>query len=299
MIPASHSAACHLPSTWPDGDVQALILDEALAYTAIRQGGHQGDWQLQWLFDYAPDPANLTARLNDIATQLGFTLPALDWSIDIIKQDTDWLAESYRAPPPLTVGPFFIHGSHHTGTSPEGLLALQIEAATAFGSGEHGTTKGCLQAMLDLKGAGICPWNVLDMGTGSGILALAAWKLWKTPILATDIDAESIRVTRRHADENGVKVGQGALRLQAGDGFAAPLVNEKAPYELIIANILAGPVIDFAQDLVKVLDDPGYVILSGMLQDQAEDVLSAYTPHGLKLRDRYDIGDWSTLALGR
>ena len=89
------------------------------------------------------------------------------------------------------------------------------------------------------------------------------------------------------------------MRLQAGDGFAAPLVNEKALHELINANILAGPVINFAQDLVKVLDDPGYVILSGMLQDQAEDVLSAYTPHGLKLRDRYDIGDWSTLALGR
>ncbi len=297
-----------LPAHVQDDHSASLVLglaDVSLAQSAMRQGNHTSDWVLEWITDDKPAPATLEPILREHADTLGITLPVnLDWTIAAIDTTTDWLAETYRAFPPFSVGPFFIYGSHYADNPdwdgvPHEQMGLQIDAATAFGSGEHGTTKGCLQAMLDLKGMGVCPWNILDMGTGSGILAIAAWKLWKTPILATDIDAESVRVTEHHAGLNGVKLGGSGLSTQAGDGFSAPLVNKKAPYELIIANILAGPVIAFAAELAAVTDTPGYVILSGMLVEQAADVLAAYDIQGFALQERYDVGEWSSLLLRR
>lgn len=272
---------------------------EPVAHSALRQGSHLGPWNVTWIFDdHAPlTEKSLAARLESAAEILAIDTGAITCEITPINPDTNWLEESYRAFPPFSVGPFFIYGSHYDQSPPEGQIALQIDAATAFGSGEHGTTKGCLQAMLDLKAAGICPWNVLDMGTGSGILAIAAWKLWKTPIAAIDIDPESIAVTQRHGQSNGVKIGGSALSLEAGDGFNTDLCQKKKPYELVIANILAGPLIDMSKDLAAVMDENSYVILSGMLNEQAEDVLAAYKTQGLKQFKRYDIGDWTTLVL--
>lgn len=244
-----------------------------------------------------PSVADLEATLRTMAE---CDLPDnLDWDVHVIDDNTDWLTQSYQAFPAFSVGPFFIYGSHHEGGVPGGQMGLQIDAATAFGSGEHGTTKGCLLAMLDLKGMGVCPWNILDMGTGSGILAIAAWKLWKTPILAVDIDAESVRVSEHHADLNGVKLGGSGLSCQVGDGFSVPLVDTKAPYELVIANILAGPVIDFAAQLEAATDKPGYALISGMLLEQTADVLAAYEAQGFALQQRYDVGEWSSLLLSK
>lgn len=295
-----YRAFINLPADFKDIDVAALPeCIDALAQVAMREGTHTGPWKIEWIFEKEPDTADLTARLVLQSESHGFALPALDWTVETIDTDTDWLQMTYRAFPPFAVGPFFIYGSHYEEGVPEGLIPLQIDAATAFGSGEHGTTKGCIQAMLDLKGQGICPWNVLDVGTGSGILALAAWKLWKTPILATDIDEEAVRVAAVHADVNGVSIGGSALSLAAGDGFNIPDLQRKKPYELVIANILAGPLIEMAADLTAVLDKPGYVILSGMLVTQATEVLAAYEACGLKMRERYDIGEWATLVLQR
>ena len=151
--------------------------------------------------------------------------------------------------------------------------------------------------MLDLKDSGICPWNVLDMGTGSGILAIAAWKLWKTPVLAIDNDQEAVRVACHHRDINHVPEDQTGMVCEAGDGFAAKPVQDKKPFDLIIANILAGPLKDMAGDLKTVNDENGYVILSGILNTQAEEVLSVYKNHGFKLVKIYEHGDWSTLVL--
>ncbi len=273
--------------------------DISSAHVALREGSHTGDWKVEWILSENPNKSDLTARLAVQASIYGLEVPHFTWDISKIDTDTDWLAASYRQFPPFSVGPFFIHGSHYEENIPAGQMALRIDAATAFGSGEHGTTKGCLQAMLDLKGRGQCPWNVLDMGTGSGILAIAAWKLWKTPILAIDNDPECIRVTEHHCDLNGVKIGGSAISTQTGDGFSAPLVAKKAPFDLIIANILAAPLIDMAEDLAEVSDEKGYVILSGMLGEQAQNVLAAYEPLGFTLKDHYDIGEWSTLCLHR
>ncbi len=276
------------------------FIDIALSSSAARADRkHKGLWTLEWLMDDKPNINDLIARLSlQIAAHDIDDIEVLGEHIEIIKTpDINWLEKTYKEFKPFSIGPFFIHGSHYDGEVPQGQIGLQVDAATAFGSGEHETTNGCMQAMLDLKGKGACPWNILDMGTGSGILAIAAWKLWKSPVLGIDNDAESIVVTKRHAQMNGVNLGKTSLTCECGDGFNTPSVDRQKPYELILANILAGPVIEMASTLCSVLDDNGYAVLSGMLIEQADLVASAYEGEGLTLRKRYDIGEWSTLVM--
>lgn len=276
------------------------MVDVALSCSAIREDRkHTRPWILEWLFDEQPDMSDMIAKLSLQAAI--HNIQDIDFHADMMEiEETpqeNWLEKVYEEFKPFSIGPFFIYGSHYEDSVPDAQIGLQIDAATAFGSGEHETTKGCMQAMLDLKGKGACPWNILDMGTGSGILALAAWKLWNSPILAVDNSAESIVVTRRHAEMNNVELAQSALTCECGDGFKTPSVSKQKPYELILANILAGPVIEMAPELVRVLDENGYCVLSGMLTEQADLVASAYEGEGLTLKQRYDIGEWSTLVL--
>jgi len=279
------------------------MLNDALGDTA--GGGislhknERNDWTLEWFFKQKPGEDDLTARIN-ILTQMNnledLGITAKNWEISEVPEK-NWLEESYKQLQRFSIGPFFIYGAHYEDDNPEGQIGLQIESATAFGSGGHGTTKTCLLAMSGLKEEGLCPWNVLDMGTGSGILAIAAWKLWKTPILAVDIDEEAVKVANRHRKANDVKEGSASLTCIQGDGFQAPIVQERKPYDLITANILAGPLQDMATDLTAVLDEKGHVILSGMLTGKADNVLKTYEALGLKLKQRYDLDEWSTLVL--
>ena len=222
------------------------------------------------------------------------------WTFGEMAGDLDWLAASYKQFPAFSVGPFFIYGSHHSpedSAAPDDAIGLQIDAATAFGSGEHGTTKGCLLAILDLDADGVCPWNVLDMGAGSGILGIAAWKIWKTPVLSVDNDEEAVRVACRHRELNHVPSGAAGMICKAGDGFATVTVQDKKPFDLVIANILAVTLKEMVADLVAVCDKNAHVILSGILIRQAQEVLDVYVPYGFTLVRRYDIGDWATLVL--
>jgi ribosomal protein L11 methyltransferase len=272
----------------------------SLSASAQRTGRHDSDpWILAWQFEDRPDPADLAARLElHMAVHNIPGLPFEGGRFSIEKTpDINWLEKVYQDFPAFTVGPFFIHGSHHKEEIPEGLTGLLVDAATAFGSGEHETTRTCLEALIDLKESGLCPWNILDMGTGSGILAIAAWLLWKSPVLAVDNDEECVRMTKIHVQANKIPEGRTALLCAHGDGFKTPEVNQQKPYELIIANILAGPVIEMAPSLVRVLDDNGYAILSGMLREQADLVASAYEGEGMMLHHRYDLGDWTTLVM--
>ena len=276
------------------------LVDVALSSSALREDRkHTRPWILEWLVEDKMSKSDVASRL--LVHIAAHNVSGVDVDVEQIEvnetPDENWLEKSYQEFKPFSIGPFFIYGSHFEGDVPHGQIGLQVDAATAFGSGEHETTKGCMLAMLDLKGKGACPWNILDMGTGSGILALAAWKLWKSPILAVDNDPESVVVTERHAEMNGVSLSKSALSTDCGDGFKTPSVSKKKPYELILANILAGPVIEMAPELVRVLDDNGYCVLSGMLVEQADLVASAYEGEGLTLRQRYDIGEWTTLVM--
>jgi ribosomal protein L11 methyltransferase len=270
----------------------------ALSHAAVRDGTKR-IWQLSWFFDTPPDLTLLSDSINTTLQTLS-KKPRItedDWTHTDIADDTDWLRAVYAQNPPVRVDPFFIYGSHNDGKIPNDLIALNIDAITAFGSGDHGTTRGCLAAMAKLKDDGVCPWNVLDMGTGSGILAIAAWKLWKTPVLGVDIEAEAITVCHRHAAQNKIDVAPQDLTFMHGDGFQTPLVQDKKPFDLIIANILAGPLKDMARDMYAVCDDLGYIILSGILNEQTADVLDIYTAAGFIPRAHDEIGEWSTIVM--
>jgi ribosomal protein L11 methyltransferase len=207
-------------------------------------------------------------------------------------EQKDWLRHVHENFPPVTAGRFFIYGSHYEGAPPSGLVPLKIDAATAFGSGEHETTKGCLLALEKLSLSHAFE-NGLDMGCGSGILAIAMTKLWpRVKVAAVDIDPESIAVTKRHAGMNGA-----ALETQAGDGYRAPLAVSRAPYDIVVANILAGPLIEMAPEVSRALKPGGFCVLSGLLRRQAADVAAAHEKQGFTLEDRLEMGEWQALVL--
>jgi ribosomal protein L11 methyltransferase len=223
--------------------------------TKNRNPSDGDDWALELNTPFLPDLKTLAAEILE-ATGAVFTLRAEAVA------DVDWLQQVHRDFPPIALGRFFVYGSHYVGAMPKNKIALNIDAATAFGSGEHETTKACLMA-LELLHDKPCA-KALDMGCGSGILALAIKKLWPdAAVLAVDIDPESVRVTKRHADMNDADV-----MAVAGDGYAAKEVGAAAVYDLITANILAGPLIAMAPDLNRVLKPGGFAVLSGLLVRQ-------------------------------
>ncbi len=285
-MPGIFAARLILPGSFSEAEIQNISnLFEPLSVSLSVHRDHDGgEWLLQCM-----------AGRDISAAELAAVFPG-DWAFERIPH-TDWLAASYKQFPAFEVGPFFIYGSHHEGDIPEDKTGLQIDAATAFGSGEHGTTKGCLLAMLDLRDSGVCPWNVLDMGTGSGILGIAAWKLWKTPVLAVDNDEEAVRVACRHRELNDVPSGENGVMCKAGDGFNTKAVQGKKPFDLIIANILAVVLRELAGELKECIDKNGFVILSGILNTQAQEVLDVYEPIGFVLKNRFDVGEWSTLVI--
>lgn len=259
-----------------------------LSVSLMRKGDpFTGEWALQWLVEGVPDRAAIMAVLTPLAAEMGIAAPVPDIAP---LPEVNWLEQSYRQFPPFSVGPFFIHGSHCNDLVPDGQTGLEIEAATAFGSGEHGTTSGCLILLDRLKQNGFEPENILDMGCGSGILAIAATKLWDRPVLAVDIDPESIRVTENHANANAVS---GRITGIAGDGFAVV----DGAFDLIIANILPNPLKEMAPALMDHLNPGGHAILSGLLLDQAQAVLDVYAANGATLVTRLDRGEWTALLL--
>lgn len=262
--------------------------EDVLSTSMLRKGDpFHGIWALQWLFADRPDERLMGLILSPIALSLDLPMPAI--AIEQLP-DINWLEHSYRQFPPFSVGPFFIHGSHCQDETPAGQINLEIEAATAFGSGEHGTTSGCLILMSDLKQSGYTPAHVLDMGCGSGILGIGAIQLWDCPVLAIDIDPESVRVTQNHCRANNV---EHRMTAKSGDGFAVV----DGLYDLTIANILPVPLKAMAEDLVSHMAPGGYAILSGLLLDQAQDVLDVYVGLGLRLEMRLDRGEWSALLV--
>lgn len=269
--------------------------DVALAVSLHNQEATDGDnWTVSLTTDGPPDVEEIFQRITAVAAaeKISKLLDKADITAERVPQQ-DWLQHVYDRFPPLTIGRFFVQDSYYQGAVPEGLVKLQIDAATAFGSGEHQTTRGCIEAFESLAQNKF--ENGLDMGCGSGILAIALAKLWpRMKVTAIDIEDESIVVTGRHAEMNNV---QGHIATQAGNGYAAPLVAENGPYDIIAANILANPLIEMAPALMQSLKSGGYAVLSGLLSRQKDDVIAAHEKQGLKLVQARTLGDWETLVL--
>jgi ribosomal protein L11 methyltransferase len=176
---------------------------------------------------------------------------------------------------------------------PPGAVALLIEAAMAFGTGHHGTTQGCLRALDRLDNEGFVGRNVVDIGCGTAVLAMAAARIWPGTVLASDIDAVAVDVAEANVAANGL---QGRVECIEAAGFDHPRLTAAAPFDLVFANILKGPLIALAPEIAGHMS-PGYAILSGLLVEQADDVLAAYQEQGFALHRREDIGEWATLTL--
>ncbi|HYL48625.1 MAG TPA: 50S ribosomal protein L11 methyltransferase [Stellaceae bacterium] len=247
-----------------------------------------GGWRVEGLALAPPERGAIEARLALVWSGRG-EAPAIAFERLPAR---DWLGENQESFAPFRVGRFFVHGGNFTGHASGGTIPLLIDAATAFGTGEHGSTKGCLLALSRLARSR----RILDMGTGTGILAIAAAKRYRRRVLAADIEAEAVRVARINAMRNGVGA---RLRAVRASSYRQRTLVRGAPFDLVLANILARPLALLAHDLGHALAARGVAVLAGLLPRQEALVLTAHRAAGLRLAARIDVGGWRTLILAR
>jgi ribosomal protein L11 methyltransferase len=286
---------------------QCDVFETALADLAIAVSSYEVDeharpdaiWGVEGLFTERPEMGLIAARIALAAKSQSLAEPT--FRIEHVPA-RDWLTESYASFAPLRAGRFYIFGDHITAPPPPSVWPLRLNAATAFGSGEHESTFGCLLALSALrKNAGTmrriqAGGDMLDLGCGSGILALAMTKAWRRAVMATDIDPEAVRVAGlnvRHNREHSW------VRVAVADGLQAYALRGRGPFALITANILARPLCKMARGIAARLMPGGRLVLAGLLQRQEAMVLAAYRMQGLRLNKRIVLNGWSTLVLAR
>ncbi len=268
----------------------AALLDQLIgAVSAFEASDNDAPWRVE-AYPKAPVlDAALEVRLALAAGAAGGRL------IQISEErlpERDWLADNRRAFPPLRIGRFFVHGSHWQGAVPAGAIGIEIDAATAFGTGEHASTEGCLRA-LDLLARRRRFVHPLDIGTGTGILAIAAVKGLRRRVLASDVDGAAVRVAAHHVRRNGLAA---QVRVVCASGYRSHAVR-RSRYDLIFANILARPLALMARDLKRALAPGGVAVLAGLLRRQEAMVVAAHRAQGLALERRLVIQGWSTLIM--
>lgn len=250
----------------------------------------EGRWDVTVHFADPPDETSIRELVS---------LASDDAVADSIVFDSieakDWVKESLEGLVPVRAGRFIVHGQHDRDKVRPNQLGIEIEAALAFGTGHHGTTRGCL-IYLDYVLRAKAPMRMLDLGTGTGVLAIAAAKATKRRVLATDIDPMSVQVARENMRLNGVG---NLVDTVCATGFASPAFGDRAPFDLILANILANPLRAMSTDMARHLTANGMVILSGLLPHQAMSVIAAYRARGLVLRKHQIIEGWSSLLMQR
>ena len=261
-------------------DVNPML--EGATYSILEEDEDRGIWRID-AFPVTLDEADEIRRVLADWTELKVTTEDL--------ADADWLAMSLSGLPPVREGRFFVFGMHDRGLAPANAVQLRIEAGAAFGTGHHGTTAGCLRVFNDLlKGRRF--GKVLDVGAGTGVLAIAAARTGSKLAVGTDIDKPSVRI----AGENA-KVNKSNARFVYASGLNHRRVAATAPYDLVFANILAPPLVSLAQDIKDALKPGGIAILSGLLRTQERRVKAAYLSRGFRLKRRLHRDAWATLVL--
>ena len=286
-LPCTRAQAEEIPEggdLFPDsGTTPVLVADEP-------DPDKPDEWLLHAYFDREPSEDEI-AQLSE----LGSGEP----QVEHLEDSTDWVTKSQQGLEPIRAGRFFVHTPMHYADRPADTVNFEIDAGLAFGTGQHATTAGCLDALDELESNGCKLANVADVGTGTGLLAFAALALWpQARCIATDIDAVAVDVSRDNAAINGVKLGhgEGELLLAVADGMDSPMLAARAPFDLIIANILAVPLIELAEDFAKALAPGGTIILAGLLDTQADAVARAYEAQGMALH-KSGTGEWPVLVL--
>jgi ribosomal protein L11 methyltransferase len=290
LTPLTHRATLAI------GDEQSArriadLLTEALAEREAAISAYEGPsgrWDVTVHFADAPDQPTIRELMR---------LAAGEEAAQAVTFDTvearDWVRATLDELVPVHAGRFVVHGQHDRAKVTANRLGIEIEAALAFGTGHHGTTRGCLLLLGEVLKA-YQPRRVLDLGTGTGVLAIAAAKALREKVLASDIDALSVKVAAENARQNGVGP---LVEVAWGNGFAAPLLRQRRPFDLILANILANPLRQMATPMSRHLAGGARLILSGLLSAQAPSVIAAYRARGLILERQIRIEGWSSLLL--
>lgn len=267
------------------GEAMERLVPEPTGVGVFEIEDGSGLWEIGGYFTEAPDEAALAV----LAAAFGakpFVVSELP--------ETDWVAHVKRELAPVEAGRFFVYGSHDADKVPEGAEPLLIEAAMAFGTGHHGTTLGCLKALDRLANEGFVGKNVADIGCGTAVLAMGAARIWPDVVLASDIDEVAVDVAEANVTANGL---EGKVVCLEAAGFGHPELAAKAPYDLVFANILKAPLVDLAPDMGTNISTAGHAILSGILNEQADDVVVAYDAAGFDVHTREEVGEWTTLTL--
>jgi ribosomal protein L11 methyltransferase len=268
--------------------VDAVMERDDLALTA---SAHENEETGEWFFEATCDSPPDLESFSELARQtLGGNV---QFSVAPIDPEINWVARSLEGLAPVIAGGFYVYGSHETATIPGGLTAMKIDAAQAFGTGHHETTTGCLEA-IDRVLKRRKPRFLLDVGTGTGVLAIALAKRLHTPVIASDIDPIAVKTTADNAAQNGV--GKYIIAIEA-TGLEHRTIAQGAPYDLIVANILAGPLTALAPAMGRIAMRGASIILSGILEHQAPGVISAYARQGMVLTQKLQRKDWTTLML--
>lgn len=267
------------------GEAMERLIPEPTGIGVFEMEDGSGLWEVGGYFTDRPDEAGLAllATMHDAKPFVVSEVP-----------ETDWVAHVRRELAPVEAGRFFVYGSHDADKLPEGRIPLLIEAAMAFGTGHHGTTLGCLKALDHLLDQGFEGSKVADIGCGTAVLAMAAARVWQGDIIASDIDQVAVEVAEANLRANGM---EGQVTCLEAAGFDNPALQAQAPFDLIFANILKGPLVALSPDLAANLRPGGYAILSGILNEQADDVIAVYAQNGINLTRREEIGEWTTLLL--
>ena len=267
------------------GEAMERLVPEPTGIGVFEVEDGSGLWEVGGYFTESPDETALAL----LAAAMGakpFVISELP--------ETDWVAHVRRELAPVEAGQFFVYGSHDADKVPEMCEPLLIEAAMAFGTGHHGTTLGCLRAVDRLDTEGFVGHNVADIGCGTAVLGMAAARIWPNPVLVSDIDQVAVDVAMVNIAANDL-VGR-VIAVEAA-GFDHPDLLAAAPYDLVFANILKGPLVALAPDVAKHLAPEGYAILSGILNEQADEVIAVYAQNGINLVHREEIVEWTTLTL--
>ncbi|MET1110762.1 MAG: 50S ribosomal protein L11 methyltransferase [Allosphingosinicella sp.] len=262
--------------------------------TSEADGARPDEWRLDAYFEQEPT-AEMICDLAALAPSAAGAEPAVEKV-----EDRDWVTLSQQGLEPIRAGRFFVHTPAHRDSAPPDLIALEIDAGRAFGTGQHETTSGCLIALSRLKAGGAAATDLVDLGTGTGLLAFAALKLWPAArAAASDNDPVAIEVSEENAAINGVRAGRarGQLELIVAEGMEHPRLKARSPYDLVIANILAGPLIALAPSVAAAIAPGGRLILAGLLDHQAPAVAAAYRRQGMMLTGRVERGEWPTLVM--
>ncbi|MGC8201847.1 50S ribosomal protein L11 methyltransferase [Aliiroseovarius sp. PTFE2010] len=267
------------------GDAMETLSPEPTGVGVFEIEDGSGLWEVGGYFTERPDSVGLAL----LAAMHG----AKDFVVSELP-DRDWVAHVRRELSPVEAGRFFVYGHHDADKLPASKIGLLIEAAMAFGTGHHGTTLGCLRALDRLLDDGFVPQNAADIGCGTAVLAMAAAHVSANQVLASDIDEVAVEVAQANVVANGL---EGRVLCIEAAGFDHPDLRAKAPFDLIFANILKGPLIDLAPGMAGASAEGGVVILSGILNEQSNDVIAAYEQNGYKLVSREEIVEWSTLIL--